>query len=400
MVAFVEILSSLKNEFIQEAKNLKSLKGRKINQKVLIEGQESILWGLKFGVFIEYIITSLDDITEIIDKFENQVKTFKTTEGLMKKITDTRYLIPVVAVAYTEKKFQTDDFIIILDDVKDYGNIGTIIRTANAFGIKNILSTRKDFDIYYKKTIEASRGTVFNTGFNCCDSPKNTLNYLRKNNYQIITTTPYGRELQSLINISQKPIALVIGNETNGASDTFIKNSDATIQIPMNPNVESLNVGVATGISVYELKLKQVIKMIDNRIKSTLGRELNVASMLIREALDRELKKISFLSSCQLVFMMVLKCDEKMTKDDIQKQFGILEHEFAHFLTPLIKHGLVENISNDNYCITLKGIEIMSKLWNVVENTESKILNCFSDEEKNVLFSMLNRIKKNCINLK
>lgn len=72
---------------------------------------------------------------------------------------------------------------------------------------------------------------------------------------------------------------------------------DARIQISMQENVESLNIGVATGISVYELKLKQAIKIIEDRIKSTLGRELNVASMLVCEALNKALKKYHF---CQV----------------------------------------------------------------------------------------------------
>jgi RNA methyltransferase, TrmH family len=308
----VVTISSLKNEYIQTAKSLTSRKGRKLSNKILLEGEEILSWAINYNVEIDFIITSLDNIDHITDNLDNQVQTFKTTEGLMKKITDTNYLIPVIGVARINFIPKITDFVLILDNVKDFGNIGTIIRTANAFGIKKVISTKSDFDLYQKKTIEASRGTVFKTEYACYENAEETVKYLRENNFQIITTSPVGRELQSLINLSDKPIALVVGNETNGASKELIDNSDVIIQIPMLENVESLNVGVATGISVYELKLKQVIKMIEDRIKSTLGRELNVASMLSREALDRAIQKVSFLSSHQLVFLMVLKCDEKM----------------------------------------------------------------------------------------
>jgi TrmH family RNA methyltransferase len=139
--------------------------------------------------------------------------------------------------------------------------------------------------------------------------------------------------------------------------------------------------------------------MIENKIKSTLGRELNVASMLVRESLDRAMQKVSFLTSQQLVFLMVLKCDEKMLKMDIQKQFGILENEFNEFIESLLVNDLISKISDFEYSITEKGIETIGKLWTIVENTENAILNDFSEMEKQELFKMLKRIQDNCVNL-
>jgi RNA methyltransferase, TrmH family len=395
----VEAITSLKNEHIQTAKSLSSLKGRKLLNKILLEGEEILLWAIKYNVKIDFIITSLDNIKNITDILKYPVQAFKTTEGLMKKITDTRYLIPVIGVGKSEVINKVNDFILVLDNVKDFGNIGTIIRTANAFGIKKVVSTNNDFDLFQKKTIESSRGAVFNTECTCLQGTRDTIKYLRDNDYQIVTASPYGSELQSLVSLAGRPIALIIGNETYGASKELLDNSDVIIQIPMQENIESLNVGVATGISIYELRLKQVIKMIENRIKSTLGRELNVASMLSREALDGAIQKVSILSSHQLVFLMVLKCDEKMARSEIQKQFGILDSEFNKFIELLITNKLITQFSDDNYSITEKGIEIIGKLWAIVENTENAILADFSEDEKAKLFDLLKRIKDNCVNL-
>jgi RNA methyltransferase, TrmH family len=395
----MEVINSLKNEHIQMARDLNSQKGRNSINKILLEGEEIISWAIHYDLTIDFIITSRDDISHITAKLKNQVLTFKTTEGLMKKITDTNYLVPVIAVGRAKKACKTNDFILILDNVKDFGNIGTIVRTANAFGIKKVISTRKNFDLYQKKTIESSRGTVFGTKCSCFTNPEETIKYLQENNYQIVTTSPHGREIQSLVNLTDQPIALVVGNETDGASKVFMENSDVIIQIPMQENVESLNVGVATGISVYELKLKQVIKMIEDRIKSTLGRELNVASMLVCEALDKALKKVSFLSSHQLVFMMVLKCDKKMSKRKIEKQFGVLDIEFNVFIKPLINNGFIIDMSDSCYSITEKGIETVGKLWTTVENTENAILSGFTEDEKETLFKMLERIRNNSSSL-
>jgi TrmH family RNA methyltransferase len=155
-------------------------------------------------------------------------------------------------------------------------------------------------------------------------------------------------------------------------------------------------VGVAAGISIYELKLKQAIGMIEKKIKTTLGREINVTGMLIQQALDKELKKISAFSSRQIIFMMVLKCDAVMKLIDIQKQFGIPDAEVDNFLGPLKQRNLITAVEDNKYIITEKGVETLGKLWAVVENTENRILEGFSEQEKKALGDLVRRLKINC----
>jgi TrmH family RNA methyltransferase len=192
-------------------------------------------------------------------------------------------------------------------------------------------------------------------------------------------------------------VALVVGNETTGISSEFEKQADFLIQIPMSHTVESLNVGVATGISIYELKLKQVLTMIEEQIKSTLGRELNVAGMLVQEALDAELRKVSELSSRQVIFMMVLKCDGKMSLEDMCKQFGILEKDIEEFLNPMLTSALIE--INGELELTSKGKETLAKLWFTVENVEEKILSGLTSEEANIFLGQLHRIQEKCVKI-
>jgi len=105
------------------------------------------------------------------------------------------------------------------------------------------------------------------------------------------------------------------------------------------------------------------------------------------------------LSSPQLVFMMVLKCDKTMSAKEIQEQFGILDIDFDGFLEPLINNGFLIAMLDSCYCITEKGIETLGKLWTIVENTEKAILSGFTEDEKDILFNMLDRIKNNSIDL-
>ena len=390
-------IRSLKDERIQLAKSLNSSKGRIAQRKFLIEGQEALQWALDAGVLLDFIFTAAN--SPVPEHFSSDIPLFQVSEGLLKKITNTNYLIPLVGVGQMNLFPAESQFQIVLDGVNDFGNIGTIVRTCHAFGIDSILSTRRDFDLFQRKTVDASRGKVFSTVCRCFDGPQAAIDELKARNCQIIVTSPYGESLQALTELPDAPVALIVGNETHGVSDEFLRQADLRVQIPMSGTVESLNVGVATGISLYELKLKQVIGMIEKKIKSTLGREMNVVAMLMQEALSTALQKVSEFSSTQVVFLMVLKCDVTMSVRDMQKQFGIPDKDIPQFLSPLKEKNLLTEDNQHTLTITDKGIETLGKLWMIVENTEQQVLHGFSEEEKAQLKTWLTRLKKNCVDI-
>ena len=390
-------ITSLKDDKIQLAKSLNSIKGRMATGKFLIEGVEAIGWALDAEINIDFVLIA-KQVKKIDHKLTN-LDIYSVSDGLLKKVTDTSYVIPVVAVGNIKDNPQNTDFILVLDNLQDYGNIGTIIRTCHAFGVNTVLSTKQDVDLYQRKTMSASRGRVFGTHFKSLNTPTDTVAYLKEKGYQIVTTSPYGDNVQSMVSLPDKPVALIVGNETHGASKELMQAADITVQIPMQNQVESLNVGVATGISIYELYLKQVLGMIEKKIKSTLGREINVTAMMIREVLDRELSKISDLSSTRLIFMMVLKCDTIMSITDVQKQFGVPDKEKDAFFEPLLSKGLVNMDPAGNLTITEKGIETIGKLWTIIENAENKIMQAFTDQEKRELKRLIEKLKSRCIEI-
>ena len=139
--------------------------------------------------------------------------------------------------------------------------------------------------------------------------------------------------------------------------------------------------------------------MIEKKIKSTLGREINVLGMLIQQALDKELTKVSEFTSKQIIFMMVLKCDLTMNIVDIQKQFGLTDNEINDFITPLIKKGYIKNDNQTTYSMTEMGIETLGKLWTIIENTENKITKGISEQDMKILQDLLKKLKANCIEI-
>lgn len=396
----IETIHSIKDEKIERARAVKSRKGRLELQRLLLEGEEILDWALEHSLAIEYLLLSDKAAPALAPKYLSRgLKVFSTSEGILKKVTDTAYVIPVLGVAHVPARPSSDrpEFVVVLDGVQDFGNIGTIIRTCQAFGIQHLLSTTADFDIYQRKTIEASRGSAFATTLEAFSTPAETLATLKKHGYQVVATSPRGSDLQSLAELRQQPVALIVGNETAGISPEIEKGADLLLQIPMSPAVESLNVGVAAGISIYELKLKQVLAMIEQHIKSTLGRELNVAGMLVQQALDAALRKVSNLSSQQVIFMMVLKCDGEMAVEQMGRQFGILESETQAFLAPLVEAALITR--QERLTLTPKGEEVLAKLWFTVESTEKSILSAFSPQEASTLRRQLRLVQSRCVQL-
>jgi TrmH family RNA methyltransferase len=389
-------VTSIKDQPVELARRLKHRTGRADSGRVLFEGLRAINWAVERGWKVEYLIVEEKSI-DILDELSSQPKNiYLASSGILKKITETSYLIPITAVGRMTRTISArSDFVIVLDNVKDFGNIGTIVRTGNAFGISQYFATNRDFDPYYRKTIEASRGLVFQSIFKTFNDPDMAIGYLRDNGFQIIITSPYGSTVQALIDLDEKPIALVIGNETDGVSAELLRAADKTVLIPMHGNVESLNVGVSAGISIYEFKIRQILSMIEKQIRATFGRQINVLGQHIRTILDAELKRVCPFDSRQVVFLMVLQCDKEMPVDQAIRENGLLEREFNAFVGPLLQQDLIA-IKDNRLLITDRTKDFLSKLWAIKDRAEQKILSCLTTDERLTFITMIERVLANC----
>jgi RNA methyltransferase, TrmH family len=388
----IEKIEKLKNPFIQEARELSQSKFRNKTNRFLLYGAIQLDWAINFNVNIDHIFISEKLDATDYDQYNTTI--FRVSEGLLKKISGTNYVIPCIGVASYSKKTILTDFTIVFDGVQDYGNIGTIIRTANAYGINEFVTTNKEFDPFYQKTIDSSRGSVFNSSFLKLSSPTETIDLLKKRGYQVIATSPYGDSIQSIFELAKKPIALVLGNETNGISKDIKENADKLIQIPMSSSVESLNVGVAAGISIYELKMKEAITMLTEKINNSIGREMGETLEIIKNLYDKKLKSISEYNANQVILLMVLNSNEKLHKTELKELIGYDEDSITETLNILILNELVTDNGEKIY-ITQKGKEILAKLWFIHEQVEDIALKGFSIKEKNNFTDYLIRVRQN-----
>ena len=141
--------------------------------------------------------------------------------------------------------------VLILDDIQDPGNLGTIIRSVVAFNFDTIILSKNTVDIYNSKVIRASQGLIFKTNIIIADL-EDIILQLKSKKYNIIgTKVDNGVDIKDIP--SSNSLALIMGNEGNGVSKNILNLCDSYAHIKMNKECESLNVGVATSIMLYEL---------------------------------------------------------------------------------------------------------------------------------------------------
>lgn len=152
-----------------------------------------------------------------------------------------------------EKCINKKDFIIILNNINDPGNLGTIIRTSEAFGATLIICDKKCVDLYSPKVIRATMGSIFRKNIYLTYDIIETIQFLKEQNIKLYATT-----LDSNINYVDErfnmPLGIIFGNEANGIDENVLNEVQNKIKINMEGNIESLNVAMSVGIIGFEIK--------------------------------------------------------------------------------------------------------------------------------------------------
>jgi TrmH family RNA methyltransferase len=233
--------------------------------EVFIEGIECIKQAVNSNMEItRIIIRNTNELSNwgknIIEQYKN-VKTIEMSEKLFNELSDktnpSEMLVTAKIKRNTLDDIQTETpFLILFDRPSDYGNLGSIIRSANAFNVDGILIMGHGADIYDPKVIRASLGSIFFTKIIAIESTESLNEYIKKlkteNNIEIIGTDSSGSELIKE-NTLKRPIMVIIGNEAKGMSIKLKEMCDKIIRIPMEGNINSLNVSCAASIIMWEI---------------------------------------------------------------------------------------------------------------------------------------------------
>ena len=238
------IYSSIHNDKIKFYKNLNIKKFRDENGLFLVEGEHLVEEASKSGLLKEIIILDGND-------YDYNVNKIYVTSNVMKTISTLDSLPSIIGVCDKLLNKVLGDKVLILDNIQDPGNLGTIIRSAVAFDIDTIIASLDTVDIFNPKVIRASQGMIFHINY-IVDNLSERLKNLKENNYKILSTKVTGGKSLKSVEMMKK-FAIIMGNEGNGVSPYLQDLSDELLYIDMNNNCESLNVAVATSIILYEL---------------------------------------------------------------------------------------------------------------------------------------------------
>jgi TrmH family RNA methyltransferase len=240
----MEVITSLDNKRIKNYAKLLNKKYRDEEGMFLVEGEHLVIEASKAGCLIEVI--KCEDYEMDFD-----VTTTIVTYDVIKKLSNTLNPQKVIGVC---KKLDNKDIgnkVLILEDIQDPGNLGTIIRSSVAFGVDTIVVSTNTVDMYNDKVLRSSEGMIFHIDIVKIDVNE-CIDKLHSEGYEIYGTKVDGGTDLREITVGDK-YAVVMGNEGAGVSEFTLDKCDKYIYIPMNSDCESLNVGVATSIILYEL---------------------------------------------------------------------------------------------------------------------------------------------------
>ena len=244
-------ITSVNNDLVKETVKLQQRKYRDESGLFLLEGEKCIEEAIEYGIKLKHIFAA-----EGCNKFSEYNPT-KVTEAVISKISTTTSAPKYVAVGHQLKREWNNKFkrIVLLEDIKDAGNLGTIIRTSCAFGVDGIIMYGDTVDLYNPKCVRASVGNLWKIPV---FSIKNfsELKKLTKD-FMPVSTLPKSDDTTFLNNFSpEEKLLLMFGTESCGLSDELkelAQKNGRAVTIEMNDSVESLNLSISVGVILYKL---------------------------------------------------------------------------------------------------------------------------------------------------
>jgi RNA methyltransferase, TrmH family len=396
-------VTSLKDPRVAPARRLDTRAGRAAAGRCLLSGAALLEHALECGAALETAFRSERETPGRLGTLLERtgVPCLAVGEGVLRHLGGGGHVPAWLAVARLPAEQAGDDlgdFAVVLDGVADPGNLGTIVRSALALGATALVLTDAETDLFSRRALDASRGAALVARTRRYASPAEAAAALRRAGYQLVATSPRGGTVQSLARLAPGRLALLVGGESEGLGETLLGQADLVVQIPMPGLAESLNVAVAAGISIYELQLRMVLAMLRDRVRSTLGRDLNVAHRLGRLALDHRLRAVGELGAEQLVTLMVVTSDRVTPAERLRSELGLLPEELRAVTDPLEAAGLL--VAADaggapGLAITERGEDVLARLWPVHQRTEAELLAGLSGEEQALLRRALRVVQDN-----
>ncbi len=255
-------ITSANNNMVKEVKSLKQKKNREEKGRFFIEGLRFVSEALEESWQIETIILSdsfcLNESNKQLISLisDRKFNCYTVTDKIFGELSETSTPQGILAVMQT-KMFEISDiikagsFMVILDSIQDPGNLGTIIRTADAAGAGGILMSKGCVELFNPKVLRSTMGSVFHLPIVVDCDLSESIQTLKEYGIKAYAAHLSGELSYFECNLREN-CAIIVGNEANGISDDVANIADVLVKIPMPGKAESLNASVAAGILMYE----------------------------------------------------------------------------------------------------------------------------------------------------
>lgn len=245
----MNVITSLDNEKVKMLKKLQKKKYRDEYNLFIVEGEHLAIEAFRAGVLEELILEEGVDLP-----FPSPYGYY--SKEVLSKISALETPSSVMALCRKRDREGEEvegNRILVLDDIQDPGNLGTIIRSALAFGVTTIVLSEGTVDLYNPKVLRATQGMIFHTNIIVRDV-YNWVRMIKASDFKVYgTKVDGGIDVKSLTPEDKEKFVLIVGNEGNGVKRRILDLCHENLCIKMNADVESLNVAVATSILLYEL---------------------------------------------------------------------------------------------------------------------------------------------------
>lgn len=246
------LISSTQNQQFKWVKGLSQKKHRDKENLMVLEGKRLVMHALQLhhkplAIFVK---------SEMNFEVPFGIPCYELVASLFDQISDTVHSQGVLAVFNRDVVMQEakrpSRNVLVLDQIQDPGNLGTILRTCDALGIYDVYLIKGSVDPYSPKVLRATMGSIFNLRLHIQQQASTLIESLKSTGFQIVGTALQESVPLNALN-QDSPLAICFGNEGNGLSQDVLEACDQKIRIPMSQDAESLNVAVACGIVLYQV---------------------------------------------------------------------------------------------------------------------------------------------------
>jgi TrmH family RNA methyltransferase len=256
-----ERITSASNRLLKHARRLRQRKHRDAEGVFLIEGIAPTWQALEHAE-VEVLFYSPELLTseralDLVRRAEEHAKVAEVTSDAFATLSDREHPVGIAAIVRArtlrlrDLEVAADSVFVALHEIGNPGNLGTIVRTADAAGAAGVIAIGEGTDFWHPNALRSSMGTVFTTPLVAVDAPRDAITWARDNGLTVVTTTAH-TEIEHWSTTYSTPALLLFGSEGHGLSQELLDEGDVAVRIPMRGTATSLNLAVSVGILLYE----------------------------------------------------------------------------------------------------------------------------------------------------